>query len=75
MSEESEAARRAVEQEQRNRGESVVTSVSGTYTVNGNRIEMLMFVDGKTHKVRMTWRFIDSNILQLDGQDYRREER
>jgi hypothetical protein len=72
MGEGSEAARQAVEQEQRSRGESVITSVSGTYTVNGNRIEMLMFVDGKTHKVRMTWRLIDANTLRLDGQNYRK---
>jgi hypothetical protein len=74
MGEESEATRRAIEQEQRNRDESVITSVNGTYTVNGSRIEMLMFVDGKTHKVRMTWKLIDANTLHLDGQNYRREQ-
>ncbi|MDR2792685.1 MAG: hypothetical protein LBB61_03330 [Treponema sp.] len=74
MSEESEAARKAAEQEQRARGESVITGVSGTYTVSGNKIEMLMLVDGKTHKVRMTWRLVDANTLRLDGQDYRRVE-
>jgi hypothetical protein len=73
MGEEREAARRAIEQEQHKRGESVMTSVSGTYTASGSRIEMLMFVDGKTHKVRMTWKLVDANTLRLDGQDYRRE--
>jgi hypothetical protein len=74
MGEEGEAARKAIEQEQRGRGESVITSVSGTYTVTGNKIEMLMFVDGKTHRVRMTWRLIDINTLRLDGQNYRKEQ-
>ncbi|MDR2803655.1 MAG: hypothetical protein LBB22_05135 [Treponema sp.] len=74
MGEESEAARQAIEKEQRGRGESVTTSVSGTYTVIGNKIEMLMFVDGKTHKVRMTWRLVDINTLRLDGQNYRKEK-
>jgi hypothetical protein len=74
MSEEGEAARQAIEQEQRERGESVITGVGGTYTVSGSRIEMLMFVDGKTHKVRMRWRLVDANTLWLDGQDYRRVE-
>jgi hypothetical protein len=72
MGEEGEAARKAIEQEQRNRGESVITSVSGTYTVTTNRIEMLMFVDGKTHKIRMAWNRVDTNTLRLDGQNYRR---
>jgi hypothetical protein len=72
MGEESESARQSIEQEQRSRGESVIASVNGTYTVTGRRIEMLMFVDGKTHRVRMTWRLIDVNTLRLDGQDYRR---
>jgi hypothetical protein len=72
MGEEGEAVRQAVEQEQRRRGESVVTSVSGTYTVTKNRIEMLIYVDGKTHKVRMAWKLIDANTLRLDGQNYRR---
>ncbi|MDR1147106.1 MAG: hypothetical protein LBK66_00585 [Spirochaetaceae bacterium] len=71
MGEEDEAARKAIEQEQRRRGERVITSVSGTYTVTGNRIEMLMLVDGKTHKARMTWRLIDANTLRLNNQNYR----
>jgi hypothetical protein len=72
MGEEGEAARRAIEQEQRDRGESAITSVSGTYTATKNRIEMLMFVDGKTHKIPMSYRKVDGNTLRLDGQNYRR---
>ena len=72
MDEEGAAARQAVEQEQRGRGESAITSVSGTYTLNGGRVEMLMPVDGKTRRVRMTFRLIDANTLRLDGQNYRR---
>jgi hypothetical protein len=72
MGEESEEARRAIEQEQRSRGESVITSVSGTYTVSGSRVEMLMLVDGKTHKVRMSFRLMNANTLRLDGQDYQK---
>jgi hypothetical protein len=74
MGEEGEVARSAIEQEQHRRGESMIASVSGTYTVAGNRIEMLMFVDGKTHKVRMTWKLVDTNTLRLDGQNYRKEQ-
>ncbi|MDR0638119.1 MAG: hypothetical protein LBG27_04320 [Spirochaetaceae bacterium] len=47
MDEEGEAARQVVEQEQRGLSESAITSVSGTYTVTGNRIDMLMLVDGE----------------------------
>ena len=72
MGEEGEDARAAIEQEQRARGEAVITSVSGTYTVTGSRIEMLMAVDGKTHKVRMSYRLVDRDTLRLDGQNYRR---
>jgi hypothetical protein len=72
MGEEGEAARKAVEREQRGRGESATTSVSGTYTVTRNRIEMLLFVDGKTHKIPMSYRKVDDNTLRLDGQNYRR---
>jgi hypothetical protein len=50
----------------------VITSVSGTYTVTGNKIEMLMLVDEKTHKVRMTYKLMDTNVLHMEGQDYRR---
>jgi hypothetical protein len=72
MGEEGEAARQTIEQEQRGQGEVVVTSVDGTYTVNKGKIEMLMFVDGKTHKVRMSYKLIDANTLRMDGQNYRR---
>ena len=72
MGEESEEARRALKQEQRRRGESAITSVSGTYTVTESRIEMILFVDGKTHKVRMRWKLINADTLRLDGQDYRK---
>jgi hypothetical protein len=72
MGEEGEEARAAIEQEQRAKGEAVITSVGGTYTVTGSRIEMLMTVDGKTHKVRMSYKLIDRDTLRLDGQNYRR---
>ena len=72
MGEEGETARQAVEQEQRGLSESAAASVSGTYTVTGNRIDMLMLVDGKNHRVRMTFRLMNANTLRLDGQDYRR---
>jgi hypothetical protein len=50
----------------------VITSVSGTYKVTRNKIEMLMYVDGKNHKISMSYRKVDDNTLQLDGQNYRR---
>jgi hypothetical protein len=71
-----ETARQAIEQEQRTRGESVITSVDGTYELTkglfGTAINMVMRVDGKDHKIRMSYKRIDADTLQLDSQSYRR---
>jgi hypothetical protein len=72
MSEEGEEAERAVRSEQRGRGEAVATSVSGTYTVTDRVINMSMTVDGKNYPLRMTYRKINDDTLQLDRQNYQR---
>jgi hypothetical protein len=76
MSEEGEEARKAIETEQRARGETAATSVSGTYTVSkgvfSTAINMVMVVDGKSHRIRMSYKKVDADTLQIDGQNYRR---
>jgi hypothetical protein len=79
MSEDGEETRKAIEAEQRRRGETVATSVSGTYTVSkgafSTAINMVMIVDGKSHRIRMSYKKIDADTLQIDGQNYRRLNR
>ncbi|MDR0681868.1 MAG: hypothetical protein LBG15_08500 [Dysgonamonadaceae bacterium] len=72
MSEEGEAAERAARSEQRSKGEAAATGVSGTYTVTDRVINMSMTVDGKHYPLRMSYRKINDDILQLDRQNYRR---
>jgi hypothetical protein len=76
MSEEGEEARKALEAEQRERGEAVMTSIGGTYTVSkgvfNTTINMVMIVDGKSHRIRMSYKKVDADMLQIDGQNYRR---
>jgi Fic family protein len=72
MSEEGEEAERAARSEQRSSGEAVTTSVSGTYTVTDRVINMSMRVDGKNYPIRMAYRKINDDTLQLDRQNYRR---
>jgi hypothetical protein len=72
MSEEGENAERAARSEQRSNGEAVTTSVSGTYTVTDRAINMSMTVDGRNYPLRMSYRKINDNTLQLDRQNYRR---
>jgi hypothetical protein len=33
---------------------------------------MVMIVDGKSHRIRMRYRKIDADTLQMEGQNYRR---
>jgi hypothetical protein len=72
MAEEGEEAERAARSEQRTNGEAVATSVSGTCTVTDRAINMSMTVDGKNYPVRMSYRKIDNDTLQLDRKNYRR---
>jgi hypothetical protein len=72
MSEEGEEAERAARSEQRTSGEAAATSVSGTYTVTDRVINMSMTVDGRNYPLRMAYRKIDNETLQLDRQNYRR---
>jgi hypothetical protein len=72
MSEEGEEAERAARSEQRSSGEAVTTSVSGTYTVTDRVINMSMIVDGKNYPLRMAYRKMGNDTLQLDRQNYRR---
>ncbi|MHB9291665.1 hypothetical protein Holit_00743 [Hollandina sp. SP2] len=72
MSEEGGEAERAAQSEQRSSGEAVTTSVNGTYTVTDRVINMSMTVDGKKYPLRMTYKKINNDTLQLDRQNYRR---
>jgi hypothetical protein len=72
MSEEGEEAERAARSEQRANGEAMATSVGGTYTVTDKAISMSMTVDGKNYPLRMAYRKINDDTLQLDRQNYRR---
>jgi hypothetical protein len=72
MAEEGENAERALRGEQRSKGEAAATSVSGTYTVTDRAINMSMRVDGKNYPLRMSYRRINNDTLQLDRQNYRR---
>lgn len=74
MAEESEEARRAAQGEERANNESVVTSVNGTYTATATVINMVMVVDGKSHRIRMSYKIIDPDTLQMERQNYRRVE-
>jgi hypothetical protein len=79
MSEDGEEARKALEAEQRERGEAVITSIGGTFTVSkgvfSTAINMVMIVDGKSHRIRMSYKKVDADTLQIDGQNYRRVNR
>jgi hypothetical protein len=72
MAEESEEARRAAQGEQRANNERVTTSVNGTYTVTATAVNMVMVVDGKSHRIRMSYKIIDIDTLQMERQNYRR---
>ncbi|MDR1095849.1 MAG: hypothetical protein LBL31_05625, partial [Spirochaetaceae bacterium] len=60
MTEESEEARRAVQREQRASGESAAAGMSGTYTATAAAINMVIAVDGRTHRIRMSYKIIDA---------------
>jgi hypothetical protein len=72
MSEEGENAERAARRERRSSGEAVATGMSGTYTVTDRVINMSMTVDGKHYPLRMSYRKIDDDTLQVERQNYRR---
>ncbi|MDR1453699.1 MAG: hypothetical protein LBJ25_06995 [Candidatus Margulisbacteria bacterium] len=77
MLESGEEARKAIEAEQQARGEAVITSVGGTYTLGQGlfgapRVNMALEVDGQAHKIGMSYKKIDADTLQLDGQNYLR---
>jgi hypothetical protein len=72
MSEDSEETRKALEAESRRRGEAMAASGGGTYTVARGAINMVMVVDGKSHRLRMAYKKIDADTLQLERQNYRR---
>jgi hypothetical protein len=75
MSEDNEETRKAMETETRGRGEAMATSIGGTYTVARGAINMVMIVDGKSHRLRMSYRKIDADTLQMERQNYRRVNR
>ncbi|MDR1126712.1 MAG: hypothetical protein LBL06_01140 [Treponema sp.] len=75
MSEDGEEARKAIESESRKRGEAMSTSVGGTYTVSKGVINIVMNVDGKSHRLRMSYKKVNADTLQLDKQNYHRVNR
>ncbi|MDR1286080.1 MAG: hypothetical protein LBK08_00570 [Treponema sp.] len=75
MSEDGEEARKTIESEPRSRGEVMAASVGGTYTVTRGVINMVMVVDGKSHRLRMSYRKIDTDTMQMERQNYRRVNR
>jgi hypothetical protein len=72
MSEDGAEARKAIEAEQRRRGEAAITSVGGTYTVARGALNMVMAVDGKNHRLRLRYKKLEAETLQMEGQNYRR---
>ncbi|MDR1216886.1 MAG: hypothetical protein LBK25_09405 [Treponema sp.] len=75
MSEDGEEARKAIESESRKRGEAMSTSVGGTYSMSKGVINMVMNVDGKSHRIRMSYKKVNSDTLQIDRQNYHRVNR
>jgi hypothetical protein len=61
MIDEGEKARRAAQGGQQANNENVVTS----YTVTAAAINMVMVVDGKSHKIRMPYKIIDPDTLRV----------
>jgi hypothetical protein len=48
--------------------------MSGTYTATAAAINMVIAVDGRTHRIRMSYKIIDADTLQMERQNYRRIE-
>jgi malate/lactate dehydrogenase len=71
-SKDGEETRKALEKETRKRGEAIATSVGGTYAITKGVINMAMSVDGKSHRLRMKYKKLNADTLQLEGQNYHR---
>jgi hypothetical protein len=61
MVDEGEEARRAAQGEPWTNNESVAT----TYTVTAAAINMMMVVNGKSHKIRMPYKILDPDTLRI----------
>jgi hypothetical protein len=68
MSADGEEVARAMREEQAGEGEVWTDHLSGTYTVTGKSVEMLLSADGRVHKMKMTR--INANTLRMYFQNY-----
>jgi hypothetical protein len=70
MSADSGEVERAMREEQAAEGEAWTDHLSGTYTVTGKSVEMVLYGDGKAHKMKMTR--VNANTLRMYFQNYTR---
>ncbi|MDR1100535.1 MAG: hypothetical protein LBL28_08655 [Treponema sp.] len=68
MSADGEEVERAMREEQAGEGEVWTDHLNGTYTVTGKSVEMLLFGDGRAHKMKMTR--VNANTLRMYFQNY-----
>jgi hypothetical protein len=68
MSADSEEVARAMREEQAAEGELWTDHLSGTYTVTGKSVEMLLYADGKAHKMKLT--IVNADTLRMYFQNY-----
>ncbi|MDR1147192.1 MAG: hypothetical protein LBK66_01025 [Spirochaetaceae bacterium] len=68
MSADYEEVERAMREEQAGEGEVWTDRLSGTYTVTGKSVEMILSADGGVHKMKMTR--VNANTLRMYFQNY-----
>jgi hypothetical protein len=68
MSADSEEVARAMREEQAAEGELWTDRLSGTYTVTGKSVEMLLYADGKEHRMKLTR--VNADTLRMYFQNY-----
>jgi hypothetical protein len=68
MSADGEEVARAMREEQAAEGEVWTDHLSGTYTVKGKSVEMLLYADGKAHKMKLT--IVNADTLRMYFQNY-----
>jgi hypothetical protein len=70
MSADGEEVARAMREEKAGEGEVWTNHIGGTYTVAGKSVEMVLYGDGKAHKMKMTR--VNANTLRMYFQNYTR---
>jgi hypothetical protein len=68
MSADGDEVERAMREEQAAEGEAWTDHLSGTYTVAGRSVEMVLSADGKAHRMKMTR--VNANTLRMYFQNY-----